>query len=190
MKTAVIFLLFLFQLVNITAQESALKKIKDLYYKANADNYQSHMVSLNTMRAAIGLQTTKINFYYESEQANPDESSYKLDYHLVKIVVSYNVAASMDYRIEYLFDENENLVFYFRKAEGMWENSTLRYYLDKNELIKVDSKSINELGESVGYTSLKNFKQADINIIKQYIEKSKKYLAFFNQMIEIESFDK
>lgn len=190
MKTTLLFLLFLSQLNIIIAQENTLKKIKDLYYKANTDNYQTHKLNMNTIQAAIGLQSTDIIFFYDSWQSDPEESPYKLDYRVVKIEVSYNIAASMDYKIEYLFDENENLVFYFRKAVGMWENSSLRYYLEKNKLIKIISKNINENGENEDYTNSKKFKKSDIDFAKQYIQKSKKYLAFFNEMIMIEKLDK
>lgn len=190
MKTTILFLLFLSHLNIITAQESAFNKIKELYYKANSDNYQTHKLNMNTMRAAIGLQNTDVVFYYNSQQVNPEESHYKLDYHVVKIEVSYNISASMDYKIEYLFDENKNLIFYFSKVEGMWENSSLRYYLENNKLIKVISKSTNENGENEDYTDLKKFSQNDVNFANEYIQKSKKYLAFFNEMIKIEKLDK
>ncbi len=190
MKTTIFSLLFLFQLNMITAQESALKKIKDLYYKANTDNYQTHKLSMNTMQAAVGLQTTETVFFYNSWQSNPEESPYKLNYKLVKIEVSYNISASMDYKIEYLLDENEKLVFYFKKAEGMWENSSLRYYYNKDKLIKVISKNTNENGENQDYTNTNNFKQNDVNSAKQNTDKSKKYLAFFYQMIKVEGLDK
>ena len=190
MKTAILFILFLSHLNFITAQESAFTKIKELYYKANPDNYQTHNLNMHTNQAAIGLQNTNVVFYYDSWQAKPEESHYKLEYHVVKVEVSYNVSASMDYKIEYLFDENKNLIFYYKKVEGMWENLSLRYYLDKNKLIKVVSISTDENGKSEDYSDTKKFNQSDVNFAKEYILKSKEYLSFFNEMIKIEKLDK
>ena len=190
MKTKILLLLFVIQLSNITAQESTLKKIKNLYYKANADNYQTHKLSMSTMQAAIGLQTTDIVFFYDTQQVNPEESPYKLDYTLVKIEVSYNISASMDYKIEYLFDKNEELVFYFKKAEGVSGNSSIRYYYEKAKLIKVILTSTNENGENKDYTNTVRFKLDDMNFAKLYADKSKKYLAFFNEMIKVEGLNK
>ncbi|OQY02748.1 MAG: hypothetical protein B6I20_06560 [Bacteroidetes bacterium 4572_117] len=187
---AIILFITIFSFSYATSQQNALKSIKNLYYKANADNYQSHTVKMNTMQAAIGLQTTDVVFYYDSWQIDPDESSYKLAYRVVKIEVSYNIAASANYKIEYLLNDDENLVFYFKKVEGAYENLSLRYYLDKNKLIKAISKNIAENGKSEEYSDMKNFKQADIDFAKQYIQKSKKYIAFFNEMIILESIDK
>ncbi len=189
MKAVLLFSVFL-GFLNISAQETALKKIKERYYQVNADNYQTHIVELNTMQAAIGLQTTQLVFYYYSWQTDAEESAYELDYQLVKIEVSYNIAASMDYKIEYLFDDNEELIFYLKKVAGEWENSALRYYLDKNKLIKVISKGTNEEGKTIDYTSIKNFKQDDINSIKLCILNSTNYLNFFNELIKVEKLDK
>ena len=190
MKTLTLSFLLFITFTNVNAQESTIKKIKELYYQVNEDNYQTHTAEMNTMRAAIGLQTTKIKFYYYSWQRNPEESSYELDYDLLKIETSYNIAASMEYQNEYLFDEKGNLVFYLRKAEGAWENSSLRYYFDKNKLIKVISKGTNEDGKKMDYTNTSNFKQSDINEAKICFIKATQYSDFFNEMNEIQLLEK
>jgi len=190
MKAILLFTIFVFSLKVAAAQETAIKKIKELYYQVNEDNYQSHTVKLNTMRAAIGLQTTKIVFYYYSWQSNPEESPFELDYGLMKIETSYNIAVSMEYSNEYLFDKNGNLVFYLRKAEGEWENSSIRYYLDKNKLIKVISKGTDEDGENLDHVSTKNFKQDDINSVKLCLLNANRYTDFFKEMTEIELLEK
>jgi len=190
MKSILLSIVLLFSLKVVTAQENAIKKIKELYYQVNEDNYQSHTVELNTMRAAIGMQTTKIVFYYYSWQSNPEESPFELDYSLMKIETSYNIAASMEFTREYLFNEDGNLVFYLKKAEGEWENLSIRYYLDKNKLIKVISKGTNEEGENLAYTSTKNFKLDDLNLVKLCILNANKYIDFFKEMTEIELLEK
>jgi len=190
MKAILLITIFVFSLKVAAAQETAIKKIKELYYQVNEDNYQSHVVELNTMRAAIGLQTTKIVFYYYSWQSNPEESPFELDYGLMKIETSYNIAASMEYTNEYLFDEEGNLVFYLKKAKGEWVNSSIRYYLDKNKLIKVISKGTNEEGENLDYISTKNFKLDDLNSVKLCILKANNYTDFFKEMTEIELLEK
>ena len=190
MKTLTLLFLVLFSTSIGIAQKSAIQKIKELYYQVNEDNYQTHTVEMNTMRAAIGLQTTKIVFYYYSWQSNPEESPFELDYSLLKIETSYNIAASMEYHNEYLFDENGNFVFYLRKAEGEWENSSQRYYFDKNKLIKVISKGTNEEGEKIDYTNTSNFKKDDLSVIKICILNATRYTDFFNEMTEIELLEK
>ncbi len=185
-------ILLLISTINIHAQEDAIAKIRERYAQVNEEDagYQTHSVELNTMQAAIGLQTTKIAFRYMAFQSNPEEDPAKLEYTLAKISVSYNISDGMEYHIEYLFDENQNLIFYFRKAEGEWENYQYRYYFNKGKLIKVIIKSINEMGLKLDYSDTKNFKSKDIEYAKSCFLKAKEYIDFFHMMTDIEYIDK
>ncbi|MCF6242914.1 MAG: hypothetical protein L3J74_16420 [Bacteroidales bacterium] len=147
-------------------------------------------MKLNTMQAAIGLQTTKIEFRYTAFQSNPEEAPYGLEYSLAKINVWYNISDGMEYYIEYLFDENQNLIFYYRRAIGKWENYQYRYYFNEGKLIKVIIKSINEMGLKLDYTDTGNFKTKDIEYAKKCFSNAKEYIDFFHIMTDIEYLDK
>jgi hypothetical protein len=191
MKTFLSFLIIIFA-INLQAQEETLKKIRERYAQVNDEDagYRTHYLELNTMQAAIGLQTTKVAFRYSAYQSDPEEYPDKLDYTLAKISVDYNISDGMEYHTEYLFDENQNLIFYYRKAEGQWENYQYRYYFNKGKLIKVIIKSINEMGLKIDYTNIKDFKEKDIKYAHECFANADEYLSFFNQMINIEQIDK
>jgi hypothetical protein len=184
--------LILILAINLQAQEETVKKIRERYAQVNDEDagYQTHFLELNTMQAAIGLQTTKIAFRYIAFQSDPEEDPYKLNYILAKISIDYNISDGMEYHTEYLFDDNQNLVFYYRKAVGKWENYQYRYYFNKGKLIKVIIKSINEMGLKIDYTNIKDFKEKDIKYAQDCFANAKKYLIFFNQITDIEYIDK
>ncbi len=190
MRTILSLLLLVFAL-NLLAQNDKIKAIKDLYYSINNDMpFQTRTVSMNTMHAAIGMQTTNIKFWFLSEQTDPEEDPYETTYTPVKVQVNYNIAAGMNYTIEYLLNEKGELVFYFKQAKGEWENYTYRYYFDQNKLIKVMIKSINETGLKIDYTDTANFKEKDLEYAKECIENAKQYVDFFDIMTNIEYLDK
>lgn len=191
MKTIFSFIILLI-VFNVNAQEDAINKIRALYAQVNNEDagYETHRVELNTMQAAIGLQTTKIEFRYLAFQSNPEEDPTKLEYHVAKISVSYNISGGMEYHIEYLFDDYENLVFYYKKAEGAWENYEYRYYFKDASLIKVIIKSVNETGLKLDYTDTQKFKDKDLKYAKDCRQKAKKYLLFFSNLTSIEYLDK
>jgi len=191
MKAILTFLLLIFTL-NISAQEDVIKKIRARYAEVNDENdfYQTRILQLNTMQAAIGLQTTTIEYLYRYEQEDPEVDPYKLVYGVAKISIDYNISDGMRYHIEYLFDDNQNLIFYYKKAEGQWENYQYRYYFDKGKLIKVIIKSINEMGLKLDYTNTANFKEKDLKYAADCIAKAKEYKNFFDTMTDIEFLDK
>ncbi len=191
MKTFLSFLILILA-INLQAQEETVKKIRERYAQVNDEDagYQTHFLELNTMQAAIGLQTTKIAFRYIAFQSDPEEDPYKQDYILAKISIDYNISDGMKYHTEYLFDDNQNLIFYYRKAVGKWENYQYRYYFNKGKLIKVIIKSINEMGLKLDYTDTDNFKSKDLNYATECRLNAKKYLDFFRQITDIEYIDK
>jgi len=185
-------LISVFFVSNLYAQEESIQKIKERYAAVNSKNagYQTHTLELNTMQAAIGLQTTKINFRYLAFQPDPEDEPSKWEYSLAKTTVTYNISDEMKYRTEYLFDKNQQLVFYSKKAIGKWENYEYRYYFDNQKLLKVIISGINEMGLKINYTNTKNFKEKDLNYANKCLLNAEKYLSFFELLPEIEYLDK
>ena len=106
------------------------------------------------------------------------------------------IAASVSIYIEYVFDEAEELIFYYLKAEGS-ECGEKRFYFDKEKLIKV---KINSLGEECieggagyiyeDYERMKDFSIEDYAKAKKIVKKAKAYTAFFDEMEKVEKSDK
>ena len=190
MKKIILIIVGIIFSLQIFAQEEAVKEIKTRYYEVNEDNFYIHSLTFNSMKAAIGMQTTDVKYYFFSWQKDPETDPYLLDYSIAKIEITYNISASMNYTIEYLFDENENLIFYFYKAEGMWENEESRYYLEKDNLIKCTVNKTIETGEEQKYTKTKKFSTKENETVKKAISKAKKYIKSFYLMLEIEEIDK
>ncbi|MBN1253152.1 MAG: hypothetical protein JXR51_03985 [Bacteroidales bacterium] len=176
--------------VNIFSQTDAIKKIKEQYYQVTDENYQTHQLTFNTMLPAIGLQTTNVKYYYSSIQSNPEIDPYKLTYKVVKILVTYNVAANMDFTFEYLFDDNQNLIFLYENSYNYQENIEKRYYYNKTNLIQINSKTFDNKGLKDDYSESKNFKPNDLQEAKKNMIKAKKHVSLFSQIINIENLDK
>ncbi len=190
MKKIVFFLSAFFISFQLTAQEDAVKKIREKYNRVNSDEYFYDTLCARTTLAAIGEQMTGARFFYSAWQSNPETAPYTMSYRLEKVEVAYNIAASMNYQIEYLFDDTEKLIFYFYKASGMWDNQEIRYYFDKEKLIKSSVKKTLETGEQIDYSDTRNFKSDDLSESKKAQEKSKKYIDHFQRILLFEQIEK
>lgn len=142
MKKIIAYFVFYLVALNLQAQQEAIQNIKEQYYavKENIKTAESenighvHTVETSTMVPGVGLQNTVIKFFYDSRE-HPDCEAYYLD--ILRLVsIEYQIAASMNYYMEYLFSTNEVLMFQYTKAEGM-EAYEERYYFDKDTLIKL-----------------------------------------------------
>lgn len=170
--------------------DKRIDKIKDLYDQAkqlemDGEKQFYHEVTINTMQAAIGLQTTKIRFIYKSWQADPKKDPYLLNHQLLKVIVRYNISASVDYLIEYLYDKKGNLVFYFWQ-EKTSEIQEKRYYFENQKLIQVIMDSKRNQGNPLKYTSKKSFKKEDLQNAKLVSKKAKEYMKLFRNLLQIE----
>ncbi len=181
----------LFFISDMSYGDKRIKKIRSIYNEVKqfeegiGNEHFHHDIILNTMHSVIGLQTTKIRFIYDSMQVDPEEDPYHLSHQLRKVIVRYNISASANYLIEYLFDEKQNLIFYFWQEKTMETNET-RCYFYKKRLIRVIKDYKNDQGKSVKSTAKKNFKKNDLQDARSILKKANKYKKMFRQILSIE----
>jgi hypothetical protein len=169
----------------MTAQEDEIAKIRDRYNnikEMEEYDFMSHEITLNYMLPAVGLKTKTIKFFYEGEQVNPEIDPYDFNYTLAKAVISWNISASNQYTVEYLFNTNEQLIFCYHKGEGMFDNHEYRYYFKDLKLIKCIVKSTNEDGTEINYTKTKGFGKEDFSAAEHYKANAEKYLKTFKDL--------
>ncbi len=179
-KTVIIFICFLFFVQYTNAQNEIKAKVYSIQQNIDDEWFRFHKVEFNSMLAAIGLQRTHLTFYYEAWQVDPQYDPYEMDARLIMLEVTYNIAASVDYTQEYLFDEDENLMFYMHKEEGAYNNESLYYYFDKEELILLEKQGLEEEIEML---------DADTETLDEaaaITRKAKSYLLVFKSLLDVE----
>lgn len=175
----------------IFAQDHIINEIKNEYYSVTEDNdnYNYHDLSMNFILAAVGEKTKTIRYYHESVQADPERDPYDMNFSLKKVEVKYNVSASNFYTNEYLYNNEGQLIFYFNKAEGSYENHEKRYYYHNNKLIKCIIKETDEIGNSDSFVMTKEFSEEVLSDSGTETEKAQKHLLFFKQFKLIDNID-
>ena len=104
----------------------------------DAEN-NSHTLVLRMSYAAIGLQTTRIRFFFQARQQDPQNDPYQMVTEPVRIVVRYNTAASVLYYNEFLYAPSGALIFALltqKAANGRSE--AIRLYYSGGRLLRVD----------------------------------------------------
>ncbi|MBN1797915.1 MAG: hypothetical protein JW822_05040 [Spirochaetales bacterium] len=176
---------------NIAADQR-LDKIRELYNKiqeldcGDACAHFRHEIVYNTMFPAIGLQTTAVQFFYYSGQVDPETDPYLLSHMLMKVKVTYNIAASAYYTIEYLYDEQGDLVFYYWMEEQAEAQGEKRFYFHNKKLIKVIVDCNPWDGDPVKYEDVKNFKAEDVREAASLVQKALDYKKLFETLITAE----
>jgi hypothetical protein len=170
----------IFQFSN--AQTDHIQSIKEHYYSVNEDNYLFHELELNYVYAAIGEQTKKFKFWFSSEQSDPENDPYEMNYTLAKVEISFNISASLLISLEYLYDSAGHLLFFYEKIDG-YESSEKRLYFNNNKLIKSIVKD-NRDEVKQDYTHTSNFKEADLELAEVSLSKAGKMLHFFSHINE------
>jgi len=187
-----VIVLAIFTTAASSAKPDRIENIRKLYKKAGELECEtgceqfSNKIILNTMVPGIGLQTTVISFTYTSIQKAPEDDPYLLAYILHKVTVTYNIAASEKYRLEYLYDEKEEPVFYYWKRERPLDNTIdeKRYYFQDQKLImaKVDMRSPSP--EKGSYSVTAGFQKGDIHSASTAVSQAKQYRSLFKKICE------
>lgn len=113
-------------------------------YKKKAELPPDETVVTSTyMAAGAGPVKDVTRYFFDGDF---DENLGREDYKVYFMVHKYNVGAK-DYYEEFLFDENESLIFYFGKSGA---NET-RYYWSKDGLVKEDIKGEQLMDEVFAY---------------------------------------
>lgn len=136
--------------IETFSQESEIKFIREQYSKAQENiGYQRDSlipldnikITLNQNMPAIGQQTFDYNFFFTLEYSEEVDGEYF--HQLYFATKSYNIAASYFSYEEFLFNEKEELIFYFLKYRSGYEpefNREIRCYFNNNKLIKITVK--------------------------------------------------
>jgi hypothetical protein len=176
---------------SLSADER-IDKIRELYQRiqeldcGDVCAHFKHEIVYNTMLPAIGLQTTAVQFFYFSGQLDPETDPYLLTHELKKVKVTYNIAASAYYTIEYLYDENGDLVFYYWREETAFEQNEKRFYFYNKKLLKVAMDYTPWEGDRVKYEDVKNFKKEDVQEATWLMQRALDYKTLFETLIAAE----
>lgn len=173
------------------AEDARITAIRSLYQKAKALDcgdgcgHYVHELRMNTMMPAIGLQTTVIRFIYTSEQENPGRDPYLLRHRLHLVTVSYTIAASAHYRIEYLFDERGALVFHLWSEKGAAPKPReKRLYYHNRQLIQ--ALVSDDAAVPSAYAAVKNFAPADVAASRRALESAERHRQTFSAALAAE----
>ncbi len=175
-------------MIGELAADSRINKIKEIYNRAKElESYEGshHSVIYRTVLPAVGLQTTNVTFYYLSEQRSEQENPYHLTHRLLKVKVTYNVAASLFYTIEYLY-EQDKLIFYYCKEESANQPLEKRYYFAGGTLIQTIGDGPDASGNNRRVLQSEHFQKADQLAATAAINKAESYRRFFMQLLEAE----
>jgi hypothetical protein len=145
-----------------------------------------HEMILNEVIPGTGEKTTHIKFYYKEMYNEDGNSSHSLS----KVIVTYNVAASIDFYLEYVFNQNQKLIFHYSKATG-YECIESRYYFSNEDLIKMVSQNpksgcIDEDYTKVDSSLTENFGDLYLKQSKAAKLKAKGYLNIFSTIKKID----
>ncbi len=173
--------------------DERLDRIRALYEKAVGmerdpmGSERSHTATMNTILPAIGLQTTTIRFLYESRQINARTDPYLLERRLIKTTVRYNIAASVHYTIEYLYDDQEQPVFFFWQEKSMQpESDEKRIYFHNGKIFMTNMRYHDSGGAFVRYIRTGGFSRNEKKQGNSAFMKAKQYLRHFRFLVELE----
>jgi len=183
MKKIVIIILFFLFAQQINAQNKIKANVDSIQQNVTDEGYFFHKVEFNSMLAAIGLQTTSLTFYYEAWQVNPEKDPYEMDANLIKLLLTYNIAASVYYTQEYIFNSDETLMYYMYKEENDYDpnkSQTLHYYFDKEKLVQLEKQETDKEIQILDFDIEEQGKSTAI------IQKAKSYLLVFKSLLDVE----
>jgi len=148
MKTMIsvisVFLCCLF--ISVNAQETEVKKIREMYNSYNtliskqgddsqADLPQKVVIQSTVTERAIGPVSKTVTMYYDRNE-NITDNTFTYTNVLRKIVILEE--SNCTSYSEFLFDSKENLVFCYYKHDGfISECKEKRFYYKDGELIKI-----------------------------------------------------
>jgi hypothetical protein len=114
---------------------------------------------------------------------------------LYYVTVEYNIAASVKYHIEYLYNDKAELIFCFYQEVTGYDNlyKEIRFYFDSNKLIKYSDKEF-MLNEDMSQGSIQKqeeltekFSKEVLSSAASYIKNASRYLESFKNLTELET---
>ena len=191
------YLIFLIIMTCVPPSESSsssvIPHIRELYKRALEMEQapevsdHSHEVTFNTVLPAVGLQTTRIRFLYTARQVDPRRDPYLLDFRLLKVTVTYNIAASINTTLEYLYDEKERPVFFSRQVKSaMPEADEMRLYFHDGTLFMAKIRKPGDDGRIISYSRSMRFSDLDKKAGVAALKKARGYHHHFKLLVELE----
>jgi len=185
-KILIIFISTLFITLNLSAQSEIKAKVDSILQDVDRESL-THTMEFYSLLPAIGGQTTTLKFYYISWQVNPRDNPYEMDARLVKLEVTYNIASSVDYTQEYIFNREEKLIYYMYKEEDNYEpdnSQILYYYYDNGGLVLLERLLVeNSKGKKTEVLGFDDEEAGRVDVINF---KANTYLEVFKDMLAIE----
>jgi hypothetical protein len=140
---------------------------------------------------AIGMQQTKITFYYYQQEDSVSESNGTVNFYPrylppVKITIEYNIAASQNVRIDYYIFGNKLLCDKF--SDGEYGNFISGYWFKGNSLIKYYGKRSDENNKEAVMTD--KFSKAVYNESLLVTDRLNLYLKLYYNIFETSQADK
>jgi hypothetical protein len=190
-------LFVLLTVLPVFGSEAKIKEIRERYRtvseKIDHEELLRHEIIFKTLVPGIGFQVTTMHFYYEFLQDG--ETGEILQSPLIKVTLDYSIAASVSFYIEYLFDETEEVTFYYLRAEGA-ECGEERFYFDNEKLVKVKISPLEDCMENGAgylyeeYERSGGFSTEDHAKAKKIVRKAQEHTQFFDEMGRIEQLEK
>ncbi len=200
MKTYIV-ILILFPILTI-CQPNNEKKIELNKFADSIDNlihnslvtpegiYSNAISTIRNIRA-IGVQETKITFYYFQKDDSVYEGNEKIVYFIprynppLKILVEYNIAVSQRVNISYYIDD-EKYAYKF-SSTGAYSNNYKAFWINDGELLRYEEKYQDTLNAKVESGKFSKEVYSDGLLI---IERIKTYLKLYYDILNIEYIDK
>ena len=211
MKKAVFIISILISAYLITAysQSEKIKEIDEYCEKIKSkipvnENdlsyyYQQKLHYISNFRA-IGRQDTRVIFYYPHAEdeyyEDGEETKFKLNYFPPEIItISYNIAASMDVKITYYFNEGQ-LLLYHGISKGVYYCIEEKYYFEGKTLLKIKTEKPSDctenevLEEKPVYEKDNGFNEEEKSKANTILKNALEYKKTFFSLVELESLDK
>lgn len=185
MRKRALLILFLSLCGGLAADD--LSRIRGLYHSALqlSTNENCHTMTMRVVYAAIGLQTTTINFFHVARQVDPEKDPYWMAFDLALVTVTWNIAASVNYRREYLYSRAGELLFCFDQEVNQVETVEHRYYWSRGALFRKETRK--KGGDKPGVTlHTRNFSRDDLGQAALFVSKAKEYVNLFKILVAAE----
>lgn len=140
---------------------------------------------------AIGMQETKINYYFMQKDDSVVETSGSVEFiprysPAVKINIAYNIAAASKVNVAYYFFNKS--IFCRKIYDGDYGYEESRIWINEGELIRIEyfTSPLNK----AAYVKTKEFMNRDLTFASEVVKNSAEYEKLFNNIFKTEQLDK
>lgn len=199
MKSIIIFL-FVFSYCTVNSQTDKIQIISN--YKDSIDNILNNTdvlpgdvfcntITMSSNKRAIGIQKTKISFYFISKEDSVYENGTVQFIPLyntpLKILVEYNIAAR-PVKISYYFNNTGMLVYYNYKYSLEDEYKENRYWFNSGIILRAEKYE--GKGTKPVYDKFESFSNKDYEDANNIFYKAGFYITMYFKIFETEKLDK